>query len=105
MLAICKMVKKEHSLISIAMIHRLGVVPIGEESVVIAVSSPHRKAAWKAGEEALEECKRQLEVWKRELFGDMDGGVWRSNRDEAAGNQAEADEEDAVPAMARGFGG
>ena len=51
------------------MVHRLGIVPIGEESILIAVSSPHRQAAWRAGEEALEECKEKVEVWKKEEFG------------------------------------
>jgi molybdopterin synthase catalytic subunit len=67
------------------MVHRLGVVPVGEESILIAVSSPHRQAAWRAGEEALEECKEKVEVWKREEFGGEEGGVWRANRDGAAG--------------------
>lgn len=67
------------------MVHRLGVVPIGEESILIAVSSPHRQAAWRAGEEALEECKAKVEVWKREEFGGEGGGVWRANRDGAVG--------------------
>ncbi|KAH7381794.1 Molybdopterin biosynthesis MoaE [Cadophora sp. MPI-SDFR-AT-0126] len=84
MLKICK-VKEKHSLTSIAMIHRLGVVPIGEESILIAVSSPHRQAAWGAGEEALEEYKEKVEVWKKEEFGGEEGGVWRANRDGAAG--------------------
>ncbi|KAK5660698.1 hypothetical protein OQA88_12062 [Cercophora sp. LCS_1] len=74
----------KHSLTSIAMIHRLGVVPIGEESILIAVSSPHRQAAWRAGEEALEECKAKVEVWKREEF-EGEEGVWRANRDGAVG--------------------
>lgn len=69
------------------MVHRLGTVPIGEESVLIAVSSPHRQAAWRAGEEALEECKAKVEVWKREEFGGEVGGVWRANRDGAVGVQ------------------
>ena len=75
------------------MIHRLGVVPIGEESILIAVSSPHRQAAWKAGEEALEECKAKVEVWKREEFGGEEGGVWRANRDGAPGVQIDEQEE------------
>ncbi|TAQ85481.1 hypothetical protein B7494_g6192 [Chlorociboria aeruginascens] len=85
MLTICKAVLKKYSLTSIAMIHRLGVVPISEESILIAVSSPHRQAAWMAGEEALEECKEKVEVWKKEEFGGEEGGVWRANRDGAAG--------------------
>jgi molybdopterin synthase catalytic subunit len=82
---ICKDVHTKHSLTSIAMIHRLGIVPIGEESILIAVSSPHRQAAWKAGEEALEECKDKVEVWKKEEFGGEEGGIWRANRDGTTG--------------------
>jgi molybdopterin synthase catalytic subunit len=85
MLQICQDVCTKHSLTSIAMIHRLGTCPIGEESILIAVSSPHRQAAWKGGEEALEECKRKVEVWKKEEFGGEEGGVWRANRDGASG--------------------
>lgn len=77
---ICRTLKAKHGLNGIAMVHRLGTVPIGEESILIAVSSPHRKAAWLAGEEALEECKERVEVWKREEF-DGEEGVWRANRD------------------------
>lgn len=77
--------KSKHGLTAITMVHRLGVVPIGEESILIAVSSPHRQAAFRAGEEALEECKAKVEVWKLEEFGGEEGGVWRANRDGAAG--------------------
>ena len=81
MLSIAQAVKQKHELTAISMIHRLGVVPIGEESILIAVSCPHRRAAWKAGEEALEECKAKVEIWKLEEFGGEEGGVWRANRD------------------------
>ena len=86
MLSIAKTVKTKHSCTALSIVHRLGVVPIGQESILIAVSSPHRQAAWKAGEEALEECKAKVEVWKLEEFGGEEGGVWRSNRDGAAGD-------------------
>ena len=85
MLSIAEAVKEKHALTAINMVHRLGVVPIGEESILIAVSAPHRQAAWKAGEEALEECKAKVEVWKLEEFRGDEGGVWRANRDGAAG--------------------
>lgn len=78
MLAIAVSVKHKHNLTAIAMIHRLGVVPITEESILIAVSSPRRQAALRAGEEALEECKARVEIWKLESFGD-EGGIWRAN--------------------------
>lgn len=101
MLAICKSVKEKHSLTAISMVHRLGVVPIGEESILIAVSSPHRQAAWRAGEEALEECKEKVEVWKKEEFGGEEGGVWRANRDGAVGVRIDGnrDEKENEPAQ------
>ena len=56
---------------------------IGDESILIAVSAPHRTAAWRAGEECLERVKARVEIWKEEWF--EDGGVWRANRDGAEG--------------------
>jgi molybdopterin synthase catalytic subunit len=88
MLSITRSIHAKHSLNGIAMIHRLGTVPIGEESILIAVSAPHRQAAWKAGEEALEDCKEKVEVWKREEFHGEDG-VWRANRDGQQGQKVE----------------
>lgn len=86
MLSIARDLKTKHSLNGIAMVHRLGTVPIGEESILIAVSSPHRQAAWRAGEEALELCKDKVEVWKREEF-DGEEGIWRANRDGQKGER------------------
>ncbi|KAI1047233.1 hypothetical protein LB505_011080 [Fusarium chuoi] len=88
MMAIAKDVRDKHGLRGVAMIHRLGPVPIAQESILIAVSSPHRQAAWRAGEEALEECKSKVEVWKREEF-EGEEGVWRANRDGAIGQREE----------------
>ena len=78
-------VKAKHQVHAIAIVHRLGVVPIGEESILIAVSSPHRHAAWTAAEEALELVKERVEIWKLEEFGGEEGGVWRANRDGQGG--------------------
>ncbi|POR34186.1 Molybdopterin synthase catalytic subunit [Tolypocladium paradoxum] len=89
MLAITKDLYSKHGLKGIAMVHRLGTVPIGEESILIAVSAPHRQAAWRAGEEALEECKAKVEVWKREEFHGEEG-VWRANRDGAMGQRVDS---------------
>lgn len=86
MMAILRAVTERHGLRGAAMVHRLGPVPIGEESILVAVSSPHRQAAWRAGEEALEECKARVEVWKREEF-EGEEGVWRANRDGAKGKR------------------
>jgi len=99
-MTICKALVEKHALKGIAMIHRLGVVPIGEESILIAVSSPHRQAAWRAGEEALEECKAKVEVWKREEFQGGEG-VWRANRDGIAGHRVDniADDYPSEPSL------
>lgn len=59
-----------------AIVHRLGEVPIGEPSVVIAVAAPHRKAAYEASRTALERLKREAPIWKREHYGNGDV-AWR----------------------------
>ncbi len=79
MLDICMDLLEKHNIVSIAIVHRMGVVPIGEESILIGISSPFRREAWEAGEEALELVKRKVEIWKREEF--EDGGVWKANQD------------------------
>ncbi|KAA8910466.1 Molybdopterin biosynthesis MoaE [Sphaerosporella brunnea] len=89
-LSICQSVKEKHGLLGIAVTHRLGDVGIGEESVHVAVSAPHRKAAWEAGEETLELVKERVEVWKMECF--EDGAVWRSNKDGQRGVRMDIDE-------------
>ncbi|KAI9840986.1 MAG: Molybdopterin synthase catalytic subunit [Thelocarpon superellum] len=85
--SVAQAVHVQHGLTGIAITHRLGEVPIGQESIIIAVSAPHRHEAWRAAQAALEECKAKVEVWKREEFAD--GGVWRANRDGIAGRKAQ----------------
>ena len=48
--------------------HRLGLVPVGEPSIIIAVSSPHRREAFVACERILEEVKKKAQIWKREFY-------------------------------------
>jgi len=58
----------------IAIVHRIGVVPLGEASVVIAVSAGHRRAAFEACHFAIDRLKEVVPIWKKEHF---DGGeVW-----------------------------
>jgi molybdopterin synthase catalytic subunit len=58
----------------IGIVHRTGRLEIGETSVVIAVSAPHRRAAFEACEWAIRELKRTVPIWKKEIF--KDGEVW-----------------------------
>ena len=58
----------------LGIVHRTGRLEIGETSVVIAVSAPHRRAAFAACEWAIRELKRTVPIWKKEVF--KDGEVW-----------------------------
>jgi molybdopterin synthase catalytic subunit len=58
----------------VAMAHRLGRLEIGETSVFIAVSAPHRAAAFDACRFAIDTLKRTVPIWKKEYFAD--GAVW-----------------------------
>ncbi len=59
-----------------AIVHRLGEVPVGDASVAIAVSSPHRAAAYEASRTALERLKAEVPIWKQEHYTEGPP-VWR----------------------------
>jgi molybdopterin synthase catalytic subunit len=58
----------------VAIAHRLGRLEIGETSVFIAVSAPHRAAAFDACRYTIDTLKRTVPIWKKEYF--EDGAVW-----------------------------
>jgi len=59
----------------IAVRHRLGTIPVGEASIAIAAAAPHRARAFEACRYVIEEVKRRVPVWKKELR--VDGSeVW-----------------------------
>jgi molybdopterin synthase catalytic subunit len=60
--------KARHELCEVAIHHRVGRVEIGETSVVIAVSAPHRAAALTACHEAIDELKVTVPLWKKEVY-------------------------------------
>ena len=66
--------RKRFEIAHIGIVHRTGRLEIGETSVVIAVSAPHRRAAFEACEWAIRELKRTVPIWKKEIFAD--GEVW-----------------------------
>jgi molybdopterin synthase catalytic subunit len=55
----------------VAVLHRTGVVELGDAAVVVAVSAPHRAEAFEAARFAIDELKRTAPIWKREAW---DGG-------------------------------
>jgi molybdopterin synthase catalytic subunit/molybdopterin converting factor small subunit len=60
--------KRKHDLCEVAITHRVGRVDIGELSVVIAVSAPHRAAALAACREAIDTLKETVPLWKKEVY-------------------------------------
>lgn len=58
----------------LALVHRLGRLEIGETSVLVAVSSAHRAAAFDACRYGIDTLKRLVPIWKKEYFSD--GAVW-----------------------------
>lgn len=58
----------------LAIVHRLGEVPLGEASIVVVAVSAHRDAAFRAARYAIDETKARAPIWKAERFAD--GHVW-----------------------------
>ncbi|HLG71926.1 MAG TPA: molybdenum cofactor biosynthesis protein MoaE [Chloroflexota bacterium] len=70
----------------IAMAHRTGDLQIGEASVMIAVSAPHRAEAFDACEYAIDTLKQIVPIWKKEAY--EDGQVWLEYEHRLAQEQA-----------------
>ena len=65
---------KRFEIAHVGIVHRTGRLEIGETSVVIAVSAPHRRAAFEACEWIIKELKRTVPIWKKEVY--EDGEEW-----------------------------
>ena len=62
--------KRRWPLDAVRIQHRLGIVEAGEASVVVAVAAPHRAEAYAASQFLIEGLKREVPIWKRELYDD-----------------------------------
>jgi molybdopterin synthase catalytic subunit len=71
---------KRFDIAHLGIVHRTGKLEIGETSVVISASAPHRKAAFEACEWAIRELKRTVPIWKKEVYAD--GEEWVLATDE-----------------------
>lgn len=67
---------KRFEITAISIHHRVGELKVGEIPVIIAVGSPHRKAAFDACQYAIDTLKETVPIWKKEFF--TDGDVWVS---------------------------
>jgi molybdopterin synthase catalytic subunit len=72
--AIAAELERAHEGARLAILHRVGVLAVGEPAVVIAASAPHRAAAFDACREAIERLKREAPIWKKEVGAD--GEEW-----------------------------
>ena len=63
----------------VAMVHRIGPVDVGETSVVIAVSTPHRDACYAASRFAIDTLKERVPIWKKEQYADG-ADAWKENQ-------------------------
>ena len=69
----CKLAEQARQrwpIVACSIVHRLGHLEIGEASVAIAVSSPHRQAAFEAGQWLIDTLKQLVPIWKKENWND-----------------------------------
>jgi len=66
----------------VAISHRIGLVPIAESSVEIAISSAHRREALEAVHFAIDELKARVPIWKKEVY--EGGAIWKENKESRA---------------------
>ena len=67
-------IRERWSIEDVAIAHRLGRLEIGETSLIVAVASPHREAAFAACQYSVDRIKEMVPIWKKEFF--QGGEVW-----------------------------
>ena len=67
-------VEARFGVVRLAIVHRIGPVPLGEVSILVVAAAPHRDAAFDAARYAIDETKARAPIWKAERF--TDGHVW-----------------------------
>ncbi|AZI57255.1 molybdenum cofactor biosynthesis protein MoaE [Nakamurella antarctica] len=68
--SVAAQIAAREGIIAVAVTHRVGRLNIGDIAIVAAVSSAHRRAAFDACADLVDEVKKQLPVWKRQIFSD-----------------------------------
>ena len=75
---LCVAARDRWDITKAVILHRIGEVPIGGASVIIAVSAPHRRAALDAVAFLIDELKAKVPIWKKEIYYDSDP-LWKEN--------------------------
>jgi molybdopterin synthase catalytic subunit len=74
----CKMIQYP-SIRRIAAVHIIGDCPVGQASVILACSSPHRLEAIRCCEYLINQLKARIPIWKKEIYVDEPTAVWKEN--------------------------
>ena len=80
-------VQKFSSVKRIAAVHILGDCPVGKPSVILAVSSPHRRESIRSIEFLIDELKARVPIWKLEVYEGDEQSVWKENLEWREGKQ------------------
>jgi len=91
MAEVAEQVVAEHRLFALSCAHRVGRLEIGEDALVVAVSSPHRAAALAGLERFITRLKLEVPIWKKEHF--EGGAVWIGTPEDPQGAAAEPPED------------
>mmetsp|Transcript_37068 Transcript_37068/g.118856 ORF Transcript_37068/g.118856 Transcript_37068/m.118856 type:complete len:161 (+) Transcript_37068:117-599(+) len=86
---LCEAAKAKWGVSKVAILHRIGDVPIGGASVIIAVSAPHRREALDACAFLIDDLKANVPIWKKESYDDG-GDQWKQNNEFSHGGPREA---------------
>lgn len=76
--ALAREARAAHGAGRVALVHRTGRLAVGEVAVAIAVSAPHRAAAFEACAWLIDALKQRVPIWKKEWYAD--GAAWVSDR-------------------------
>ncbi|XP_006731730.1 molybdopterin synthase catalytic subunit, partial [Leptonychotes weddellii] len=77
---ICSDIRQKWPVRHIAVFHRLGLVPVSEASIIIAVSSAHRAASLQAVSYAIDTLKAKVPIWKKEMYEESSSS-WKRNKE------------------------
>ena len=77
---VCDKIRANWDVHNIAIYHRLGIVKVTEASVIIAVTSEHRKNSLKAVQFAIDDLKARVPIWKKEIY-ENSSSEWKKNKE------------------------
>jgi molybdopterin synthase catalytic subunit len=76
MAEVVESVRSESGVSEIRAVHRVGDVPVGDIALLVVVTAGHRAEAYEANRRVVEEIKRTVPIWKKEIYDDK-SGEWR----------------------------